>query len=726
MKPSKNPLLSVLVAVHDGGAYLRPALHSVLRQSVDDLELLVVNDASTDETAEVLAGIADQRLRVLSNDRRVGLAGSLNRGLEEARGRYVARLDADDVAFPQYLEHVVRRLRRTPKVVIVGAGVLEIGADGTPGRRHLQPLGARAVRWQALFGAPFFHNTVVLEREFLERHGLRYDPRFLESEDYELWTRVLAHGDGDNVPEPLVLLRIHPGQASKRRHDLQLSFQRQVALGQILALAPELAEDAELAWSVGSGWGGPAARDPRAAAAFRTLLDRFEARDGRDRGVRDSASRRLLRAGAPWGMVLEVAPDLPIRVPAERVPRVVDEWTTGRRASRWLRELTRPQAGKIRVAVVSPEPTPYRSPLFDLIAARPEVELTVIYAAETVAERTWSIELRHVAVFLGGFSLPGVRKLFHHEYPVTPGIARELRRARPDVVVASGWSTFSSQAAVLWSRKNDVPYLLLVESHDLGVRTGWRRAVHHAYVPRLVRNAAGILVLGSAARTAMLARGAEPGRVRIFANTVDVESRIERATELEARRAELREELGLSESDIIVLSVARLGAEKGLDTLIEAVGRLDVPGVAVLLVGDGPRRRSLEDLARKRGVRLVLTGNLPWPRVEEAYCAADVFALLSRRETWGVVVNEAAASGLPLVLSDQVGAAYDLLRHGENGFLVGVADAGAAAGALHTLASDKALRRRFCLRSRELVRDWGYEPSVENFVAAVREALTVR
>jgi glycosyltransferase involved in cell wall biosynthesis len=127
-------------------------------------------------------------------------------------------------------------------------------------------------------------------------------------------------------------------------------------------------------------------------------------------------------------------------------------------------------------------------------------------------------------------------------------------------------------------------------------------------------------------------------------------------------------------------------------------------------------------LAEELGVRILVMGELPEDEVAEAYAAADVFALLSLRESWGVVVNEAAATGLPLVLSDQVGAAYDLLRDGENGVLVPAGDVAAATAALQRLASDAGLRRALGNRSRELVRGWGYGPSVENFVAAVREA----
>jgi glycosyltransferase involved in cell wall biosynthesis len=341
----------------------------------------------------------------------------------------------------------------------------------------------------------------------------------------------------------------------------------------------------------------------------------------------------------------------------------------------------------LRVVVVSPEPTPYRAPLFDRIGARSDIDLTVVYAARTVAGRTWSVRPRHRAEFLFGVRVPGVGRLLRHDYPVTPGLTRALRRARPDVVVVSGWSTFAAQRALAWCRTHRVPYVLLVESHDLGPRAGWRRAVKGAVVPRIVRGAANVLVVGSAARASVVARGAAPQRVRVFANTVDVAHWIERADRLSPA----------PHDDVLVLSVGRPVPEKGFDVLAEACARA--------------------------GTRLeTITGGLDEEELARRYAQADVFVLLSRHEPWGVVVNEAAASGLPLVLSDRVGAAYDLLRDGENGFLVPADEVEAAADAIHKLAQDPELRLRMGRRSRELVRGWGYEPSVENFVAAVREA----
>jgi glycosyltransferase involved in cell wall biosynthesis len=341
-----------------------------------------------------------------------------------------------------------------------------------------------------------------------------------------------------------------------------------------------------------------------------------------------------------------------------------------------------------RVTVVSPEPTPYRAPLFDRIAARDDIDLTVVYAGRTVAGRTWSVELDHPAIFLSGVRVPLVGRLLRHDYPVTPGVAGALRRSRPEVVVVSGWSTFASQAAIAWSRARRVPYVLLVESHDLGPRAGWRRAVKGTIVPRLVRGAASVLVVGTAARDSVVARGASPERVRVFANTVDVAHWIERADRLPRSVRE----------NVVVLSVGRAVPEKGFDVL--------------------------EAACAAAGLELqTVAGGLSQEQLAQRYVDADVFALLSRHETWGVVVNEAAASGLPLVLSDRVGAAHDLLRDGENGFVVPPDDVPAATAALRKLAADPELRRRMGERSRELVRPWGYELSVESFVAAVREAI---
>jgi GT2 family glycosyltransferase len=214
---------------------------------------------------------------VLRNETRLGLAASLNRALEHASGRYVARLDADDVALPERLERQVERLRG--RTAVVGTAVVDLDEHGARGRTHVLPQNAVSLRWHGLFSSPFFHPTVLVDREALDAHHLRYDPEFLESEDYDLWTRLFAFADGENLREPLVLKRVHAGQASQRRREVQASFQRRVALREIARVAPHV--DAEAVW-----------RGSR--RELLRLLRAFERTHGASWPVRKAALRRFV------------------------------------------------------------------------------------------------------------------------------------------------------------------------------------------------------------------------------------------------------------------------------------------------------------------------------------------------------------------------------------------------------------------------------------------------
>ena len=736
MSGQSLPLVSVVLATRDAASFLGASARSILAQTVRDLELVVVDDGSRDETPTLLATLDDSRLVVVRNEEPTGLASALNLGFERARSRYIARMDADDVALPRRLELQLARLHAAPAVAVVGTSVAELDATDRVGAIHLLPSGVAVTRWRSLFGTPFFHPSVVVDRTVLEEHGLRYDASYdagdASTEDYELWSRLLDVSDGDNVAEPLLLYRRHGGQASVRRKEHQLGLRRTIAVGRILAVAPGLGpEGAESAWLVGDARAVPAGQEAAAVDAYLELLAWFDGQ--KERAVRLLAGRAVARvalradAGAKATILrraLAVDPALAAHAISTRARRRAATKALRLTAGPVLRG--RPTTQPVRVTVVAPEPTPYRSPLLDRVAAHPEVDLTVVYAAETVADRRWSVEPQHRRVVLRGVRLPFVRRLLHHDYPVTPGIGHALREAHPEVVVVTGWSTFASQAAIVWCRARHVPYLLLVSSHDAAPRPGWRRAVKGAIVPRIVRGAAGALVLGTLSREALVARGARPDSVRIFANTVDGVEWGERADGLASRRPPLRTELGADDDDIVVLSVARLAPEKGLDTLVRAVADAHDPRLRLVVVGHGPDGPALERLATELGVRLRLVGELPWERLAEVYVAADIFALLSLREPWGVVVNEAAACGLPLVLSDQVGAAYDLLRDGENGAVVPTGNVEAAAAAIRALAADPEVRLAQGARSREVMRDWGYEPSVEAFVVAAREAIASR
>jgi glycosyltransferase involved in cell wall biosynthesis len=368
------------------------------------------------------------------------------------------------------------------------------------------------------------------------------------------------------------------------------------------------------------------------------------------------------------------------------------------------------------VVFVLQEPTPYRTPHLERLAARPDLEVTVVYAARTVQRREWDVPAEDArTIYLSGPSLPATR-LLQHDYALTPGIWPLLTRLRPDVVVVGGWSLMATQLAIVWARTHRVPYVVMSDNHLREPRPAWVRAVKRVVLRRIVPQAAAALTPGSLGRAHLEHYGA--ARVVVFPLTVDVAATAEAVDHLRARRDELRDSFGVAGDGLCVLTVARLIAQKNVDVLLRAASRA---AVHVLVVGSGPQEADLRELAASLGVRVTFTGFLADERLLEAYAAADVFALLSARETWGVVVNEAAAAGLPLVLTDAVGAAADLLEPGENGELVPVGDALETAAALARLAADPALRARYGRRSREIVSAWGYDESVSALAALVDE-----
>jgi glycosyltransferase involved in cell wall biosynthesis len=381
----------------------------------------------------------------------------------------------------------------------------------------------------------------------------------------------------------------------------------------------------------------------------------------------------------------------------------------------------------LRVAWVGGEPTPTRVPHLQALAARPEVELSVVYSTQTYQQRTWSVRHPEARV-LRGWSLPTTR-ILHHDYPVTPGIWRFLDRGEFDLVVIAGWAVFAAQAAIAWCRLHGVPYVLNAENHFREPRPRWVELVKRMVLRHVVPQAAGMLVSGTLAREHALHYGARADRVIVFPNTPDVPVFAARADAARARRDDTRAHLGIDPEEVVVLQVGRLIPVKGLDVLVHAVARARAQtaiAVRLVLAGEGPEQEVLQRLAVAEHVPLTLTGQLEGDSLIDAYVAADVFALLSRRETWGIVVNEAMACSLPLVLSSAVGASGDLLEQEVNGFLVAPGDAQAAGEAIRQLAESPELRARFGGRSRELVAGWGFERSLDEFcelaAAIVRDA----
>jgi hypothetical protein len=208
--------------VRNGGRYLAPAVESILGQTFADFEFVIVDDGSTDSTAETLRSYQtiDPRLRVFHQEK-AGLVASLNRACSHARAAYIARMDADDIAFPDRFARQVEFLDLHPAVAVVGSAVVRIDASGREIKRNTCPTTHAAIVEALREYTCFTHPSVMLRAEALAAVG-GYRSAYGPAEDYDLWVRLSERYELANLPDPLLYYRVFPGQISVRQLDQQV------------------------------------------------------------------------------------------------------------------------------------------------------------------------------------------------------------------------------------------------------------------------------------------------------------------------------------------------------------------------------------------------------------------------------------------------------------------------------------------------------------------------
>lgn len=248
-----SPLVSVLLPTRNRSRSLLRALASVQRQTLSDIEILILDDGSTDDTAKVLARAAarDSRIRLLREDSGRGLVHALNRLVAESRGEWLARMDDDDLAHPERLAYQLSWVRRH-SLDVCGTWYRRVRLFGHSIMRP--PVSHEEIRAELLFQPPLLHPSVFLRRALLLRHG-GYRAEFPHAEDYELWTRLAPYCRMGNVPEVLMDYTLSPRQVSRTYNAIQVQLARRIRLAYLRALGiPHTPAQAEL---------HAALRDPR-------------------------------------------------------------------------------------------------------------------------------------------------------------------------------------------------------------------------------------------------------------------------------------------------------------------------------------------------------------------------------------------------------------------------------------------------------------------------------
>ena len=344
----------------------------------------------------------------------------------------------------------------------------------------------------------------------------------------------------------------------------------------------------------------------------------------------------------------------------------------------------------------------------------------VIFLSETDAtQRDWLVYKDEIAFSYS--VLPSRRwRMRGYHCLLNWGMRAALRRQAPDVVVCGGYSYLASWTAQAWARRRQVRFLAWVESTLKDKRRG------HLVVERLKRRfmdgCNGFVVPGRASAEYVKSYGRQDSEIFVAPNAVDNE-RFSRGAQAARDRAGSRNLLGVPQR--FFLFVGRLVKAKGVFDLLEAYGQL-APELraewGLVFAGDGPARKQLEKRAARIGGEVVFAGFVQRDQLASYYGLADVLVFPTYSDTWGLVVNEALACGLPVIAARAAGCADDLVQDGCSGYLLDAGNVAQLRAAMEKLAQEPELRREMGRRGREIIANYSPEACAEGLALAAEGA----
>ena len=243
------------MSVYNGGSFLGPAIESILGQSHTDFEFIVIDDGSSDGSADTIASYRDRRLRVIRHPENAGLAARLNQGFAVASGRYIARMDADDISMPERLERQIAFMQAHPYVGACGTWI-EVAGGGVT-QRWEYPASHRAIHARLLFDCAMAHPTVMFDRLRLQKARLSYDSSYPCAQDYDLWCRAVEDLSLANIPEVLLIRHLHAEQVGRRDANAQQRWAATIRRRQLERLGIKLTDQHGALHEAISTWSWP-------------------------------------------------------------------------------------------------------------------------------------------------------------------------------------------------------------------------------------------------------------------------------------------------------------------------------------------------------------------------------------------------------------------------------------------------------------------------------------
>lgn len=391
---------------------------------------------------------------------------------------------------------------------------------------------------------------------------------------------------------------------------------------------------------------------------------------------------------------------------------------------------------KYKLAILTAHPIQYQAPLFKKLAKQPEIDLTVYFCWDFGVDRPgydsgfgkeikWDIPLLdgYKYKFLKNYSLKPSESFFGQ---INFGIIKELFQHRYDAIWIHGYASFTNWLAFFGAKISRTPILLRGESHLLTPRPVWRKAVKNILLRLLFKNISGFLVIGSLNKDYYKYYGVSQNKIFLVPYAVDDCFFKNQYKKWKSLNNEIRKELGVKKGEIIILYVGKIFGAKGPGAfdLLKAFEKLSSNSQSMaklVFVGDGKEKPLLEQYVADNNIRnVIFAGFKNQTELPKYYSVADTLVLPSYSEQWGLVVNEAMYFGNAIIASKQVGAVYDLVRYGKNGYIFSAGDVAALTEIIYNLINNGNLLKVMQDNSLKIIDKWGLDSCVNGVLTALR------
>lgn len=209
------PKVSVIMPAYNAEKYIAEAIDSILNQTFTDFEFIIIDDGSTDRTKEIILKYDDPRIMYLCNERNMGISYTLNRGLDAAKGEYIARMDADDISLPERFSKQVKYMDDHPQIGVLGVATIEFGEGIEKEEKQYCVSNPKNAKASLFFSTCLAHPTVMIRAAVLREHQLRYESAYDGTEDYLLWWKIAHYAELCVLDEALFKYRIHQKQITQ-------------------------------------------------------------------------------------------------------------------------------------------------------------------------------------------------------------------------------------------------------------------------------------------------------------------------------------------------------------------------------------------------------------------------------------------------------------------------------------------------------------------------------